>query len=332
MQPIISIAVSDSNKYEQEFVTKRSRIFTITKEIFQWQGVQTVTDNSLNKVAWEETDKWLINYIISTIESKKSLENLPVGLGAKWLNDTILSLGITLATMNNKAIVPNQNGIFCLSKNLFIDNGIPEVLKNEVFGEIGLSYKDILLDNAIDLKSLGKTSAKGISDFAVDLSNATSGYQIWNNAATYNSYGLYRKYSEETLRQVALHLIQILPITSPENENILTTQRALREIARYFLPGKCEGIEESIEVVDSKLWLRINEFICYDIISVIEKKANTATILAELSTTDDKLFENLNVLYNILKIATSNFQVRQYIQIRQEVSLLKTNFIKKQKS
>ena len=79
------------------------------------------------------------------------MENLPVGLGAKWLNDTILSLGITLATMNNKAIVPNQNGIFCLSKNLFIDNGIPEVLKNEVFGEIGLSYKDILLDNAIDL-------------------------------------------------------------------------------------------------------------------------------------------------------------------------------------
>ena len=301
LQPIISIAVSDSNKYEQEFVTKRSRIFTITKEIFQWQGVQTVTDNSLNKVAWEETDKWLINYIISTIESKKSLENLPVGLGAKWLNDTILSLGITLATMNNKAIVPNQNGIFCLSKNLFIDNGIPEVLKNEVFGEIGLSYKDILLDNAIDLKSLGKTSAKGISDFAVDLSNATSGYQIWNNAATYNSYGLYRKYSEETLRQVALHLIQILPITSPENENILTTQRALREIARYFLPGKCEGIEESIEVVDSKLWLRINEFICYDIISVIEKKANTATILAELSTTDDKLFENLNVLYKYIE-------------------------------
>ena len=125
LQPIISIAVSDNNKYEQEFIAKRSRIFTITKELFQWQDAQIVADNSLNKVAWEETDKWLINHIISTIESKKSLANLPVGLGAKWLNDTILSLGITLATMNNKAIVPNQNGTFCLSKNLFIDNSYP---------------------------------------------------------------------------------------------------------------------------------------------------------------------------------------------------------------
>lgn len=301
LRPIISIVVSDSNKYEQEFVTKRSRIFTITKELFQWQDAQMVADNSLNKAAWEETDKWLTNYIISTIESKNFLANLPVGLGAKWLNDTILSLGVTLATMNNKAIVPNQNGKFCLSKNLFIDNGIPEVLKNDVFGEIGLSYKDILLDNDIDLKSLGKTSAKGITDFATDLSNATLGYQSCNNSTIYNSYALYRKYSEENLRQVALYLIQVLPLTSSENENISIIQTALKKIARYFLPGKCEGIEESIEVVDSKLWLRINEFICRDIVSVIEKKANTKTFLAEFSTSDDELFENLNVLYKYIE-------------------------------
>ena len=307
LQPLISIVVSDSNKYEQVFVTKRSRIFTITKELFQWQDAQTVADNSLNKAAWEETDKWLINYIISTIESKNFLTNLPVGLGAKWLNDTILSLGITLATMNNKAIVPNQNGKFCLSKNLFIDNGIPEVLKNDVFGKIGLSYKDILLDNAIDLKSLGKTSAKDIADFASDLSNATLGYQSGNNSNTYNSYALYRKYSEETLRQVALYLIQVLPITSSENENVSITQTALKNIARYFLPGKCEGIEESIEVVDSKLWLRINEFICRDIVSVIEKKANTETFLDELSTSDDEFFENLNVLYKYIESRNLQF-------------------------
>lgn len=301
LQPIISIAVSDNNKYEQEFIVKRSRIFTITKELFQWQDAQIVADNSLNKVAWEETDKWLINHIISTIESKKFLANLPTGLGAKWLNDTILSLGITLTTMNNKAIIPNQNGTFCLSKNLFIDDCIPDVLKNDVFEKIGLSYKEILLDNAIDLKSLGKTSSKGVSDFATDLLNATSGYQSWNNSATYNSYGLYRKYSEETLRQVALYLIQVLPITSSENENISIIQTALKKIARYFLPGKCEGIEETIEVVDSKLWFRINEFICRDIVSVIEKKANTETFLAEFSTSDDELFENLNVLYKYIE-------------------------------
>lgn len=311
LQPIISIVVSDNHKYEQEFVTKRSRTFTITKELFQWQNVQKVIDNSLNKAAWEETDKWLTEYIISTIESKESLANLPDGLDAKWLNDTIHSLGIPLATMDNKAIVPNQNGTFCLSKNLFIDNCIPEVLKNDVFGKIGLSYKEILLDNAIDLQSLGKTSAKGISDFATELSSVTSGCQRYNNAAPYNnSYGLYRKYSEETLRQVALYLIQVLPITSFENENISITQTALKKIARYFLPGKCEGIEESIKVVDSKLWLHINEFICHDIVSVIEKKANTETFLAEFSTSDDELFENLNVLYKYIESHNLQFPNR----------------------
>ena len=301
LRPIISIIVSNSDKYEQEFVTKRSRIFTITKELFQWQDAQIVVDNSLNKAAWEETDKWLINFIISTIESKKLLANLPKGLGAKWLNDTILSLGITLATMDNKAIVPNQNGKFCLSKDLFIDNGIPEVLKNEVFAKIGMSYKDILLDNAIDLKSLGKTSAKGIADFATDLSNATLGYPSENSSTPIHSYASYRKYNEESLRQVASYLIQVLPITSFENENILVTQKALKKIARFFLPGKCEGIEESIEVVDNKLWSRINEFICHDIVSLIAKKANSQILRDALSTNDDELFESLNVLYKYIE-------------------------------
>lgn len=307
LTPLISISISDSNKYEQKFVTKRSRIFTITKELFKWQDVQTACDNSLNKTAWEETDKWLINYIISTIESKKSLANLPTGLGATWLNDTIISLGVSLATMNTKAIVPNQNGKFCLSKDLFIDNGIPEILKNEMFGRIGLGYKDILLDNAVNLKALGKTSAKSINYFATDLLDATSGYSSWNNSVTYNSYGLYRKYSEETLRQVAMYLIQVLPIINSENEDIAHTQTALKKIARYFLPEKCNGIEETIDFSYSKLWRNINEFVCRDIVAVIERKGNLVSLIEELSTADDELLENLNILYKYIESRNLQF-------------------------
>ena len=66
-----------------------------------------------------------------------------------------------------------------------------------MFGNIGLLYKDILLDNAIDLKSLGKTSAKGIKEFATDLSEATLGYPNWNSSTPHNSYG----YTESTVRK-----------------------------------------------------------------------------------------------------------------------------------
>ena len=84
------------------------------------------------------------------------------------------------------------------------------------------------------------------------------------------------------------------------------SQRKLKHIARYFLYGKCEGIEESIQVIDNKLWHRVNEFVCHDIVSVIEKKTNTKTFLDEFSTNDDELFENLNVLYKYIE--NSNLQ------------------------
>lgn len=298
LKPLISIIISESSKYEQEFVAKRQHIFDITKKLFELQNWQTTTDNSLNKSAWEETDKWLVNYIISTIESKKSLENLPAGLGAKWLNNTIFNLEITLSTLDVKAIVPNQNGTFCFSKDLYIDNGIPEVLKNEVFKKIGISYKDILLDNAIDLKVLGKTNSKNIASFADDLSKATSG----SNNNTFNlilSYGLYRKYSEEDLRQVAQYMIQIIPAT--EFEGVLNTQDSLRRVARFFLVDKCKGVDETIEYTDSKLWQRINEFICIDIATYIEKKATIEALVNDLATTEEVLFENLNVLYRYIE-------------------------------
>lgn len=305
LKPLISILPSDKGKYEQDFINKRSCIFRITKELFEWSELYTVTDNSLNKAAWETTDVWLIGYTIKTIESKKTLANLPIGLGAEWLNGVIMGLGITLAQMNKIAIVPNQNGEFCFSKDLFIDEGIPEILKNDVFGKVGLSYKDILLDEAIDLKALGKTSAKKITDFATDLNTRLAGYSSRSKVVTCSSYNRYRRYDESTLQEVAQYLIQILPAT--DDDGICSRQTALRDIARFFLGERCCGVNETIDFTDNKLWEKINSFICWDIVRKIEEKGTISDITNDLSTDEETLFGNLNVLYKFIQ--NNNFPV-----------------------
>lgn len=299
LSSLISTVVSDVNKYGSEFITKRSSIFEITKDLFQLHDWQPITDNSLNKAAWDETDKWIEDYIISTIASKGSLKNLPEGLGAQWLDNTIRKLGISLATMDRKAIIPNQNGKFCFSKDLYIDNGIPEILKNEVFGGIYLSYKDILLDKAIDLKGLGKTSSKDVADFATDLENKICGYNYYSSTAPFKCYGYYRKYSEEVIRQVAHYMIQIIP--APDTEGLQCTQTALRDSARFFLAGDCQGVNETIDYSDSKLWKLTNKFICEDIAASIREKANVNAFVNDSSTTEELLFGHLNVFYRYIE-------------------------------
>ena len=294
LRPLISVVVSECSKYEMDFISMRSRIFEITKELFELHDWQTTTDNSLNKAAWDETDKWVVNFIISTIESKGTLGKLPEGLGAKWLNDVIKSLRISLKTMDDKAIVPNQYGTFCLSRNLYIDDGVPEVLKNEVFKEIDIDYRGILLDKAIDLRSLGKTSSKDISSFADELLDRTK--LVNQTYSTYRSYGGYRKYCEETLSHVAHYMIQIVPTT--DNDGIQQTQIELRDTARFFLKDESLGVDGTIEYADSKLWSRVNEFICRDIATSIEEYGGVKAIVEDLFTSENLLFEYLNILYH----------------------------------
>jgi hypothetical protein len=297
LTPIFSIMVSDESKYGKDFITKRSHIFKIIKELFDLSDLKEVVDNSLDKSAWNATDQWLIEQFISTIESKKTLSNLPTRLGAKWLNDAIISLEITLSEMNKVAILPNQNGTFCKAQDLFIDDGIPEELKDDVFGKIGLLYKDILLDNNINAKSFGMNRSKCVSDFAQDLSNKTKGHD-YSYKTSYDSYESYRQYDEESLRQVSQYLIQILP--KDKSEVIFKTQTALRDISRFFLGKKYKGKDFSINFTDNKLWESINKFVCLDIVKYIEDCGNLSDLAEQLDTSVDNLFEKLNFLYEYI--------------------------------
>ena len=301
LQPLFSIVVTQPDKYEDEFINKRKRIFEITKDLFELTQVKTIEDNCLTKAAWETTDVWLTNLFIRTIENKGKLSALPSGLNASWLNDSIISLGIPLTKMNDVSILPNQNGDFCKSQNLYIDNGIPDVLKNPVFDFVGLSYKKILLDTAINATALGKTQSKSVSDFAQELRNELSG----NTSCGYNdtkrilSFGRYHKYDENTLLKVAHYLVQILP--ESDVDGILQKQEAIKSSCRFFLGEVCRGIESTINYTDENLWLLCNSFLCREIMSKIEESKNIDGIKISLGIRDDELFEHLNIIYKFIQ-------------------------------
>ncbi|MCH4156100.1 MAG: hypothetical protein LKF31_07340 [Muribaculaceae bacterium] len=327
LKPLFSIIISDSTKYEQDFIIKRNRIFTIIKELFELTDLNSTVENSMTKYAWEATDQWLINLFIKTLESKKSLSALPTGLNAKWLNDAIFSLEITLSKMNEAAILPNQNGNFCKSKELFIDNGIPDILKDDVFNNVGLYYKDSLLDNSINAKAMGITNSKNISDFADDLEEKTDGKDSRIYQYNVYSYGYYRNYSDDSIRQVARYLIQILP--NSESDGTQETQTALRDIARFFLGESCTKNDNVIEFTDKKLWHRINWFICWDIIVLLKNNPNLEQLVEKLETDEETLLINLNVLYKYLEKRHCKL-IEEQIYPNQKGNIVKRKYLYKE--
>ena len=310
--PIISIEISDKEKYEESFINRRKHFFNITKELFELKDLSQTRDDSLNKVAWDALDSWLLNYILSTIESLQSLSNLPEGLDSKWINDVIINLNIPLSELNKKAIVPNQKGDFCFSSKLFFDEQIPDILKNEIFSKVGISFNDILIDINVDLRPLGKTDSKTIDDFATDLNKAVTGSQSHSYPYTHFCYGMYRKYNEEILKEIARFMINIIPKPChPEDRSIVSIQNSLNRISYYFLGNSNPNHMSEIYYYDSKLWNRINEFICHDIVSTIEKSSSIANLMEEGKHSDEEtLINNLNILYKYIESHNFNFASR----------------------
>ena len=327
LEPLFSITVSDAEKYDTVFIEKRRNVFQVTKDLFELKDIETVTENSLNKSAWDKTDVWLTTTFLNTIQTKKMLSALPTGLGADWLNKALISMGITLTQMDEFAVLPNQNGVFHKSKELYIDSGVPEVLKDNVFEKVGLNYRNILLDKNIEATHFGKTSAKDISTFSEDLSTQIQGMSRYSYPYTNYVYGYYRKYPIESLRDVSRLIIQLVP--ENQESDAYKTQFSLREMSAFFLGESCKRREGIISFTDSKLWSRCRKFVCKDIMELIESQSNLKTLSEHLKVAEEDVIPQLNVLYAFLD--TTNIEHdKRCIYLNQEGSFVARNNLYKE--
>ena len=143
------------------------------------------------------------------MNNKGSIEKLPEGLDAKWLNTALKSLNVQTDRLNKYAVLPNQNGTFCFQKDLYEDSGIPEELKDKIFDTININYKNILLHKDIDAADFAVVQKKTISSFASELNDALSkmSHYSWGN----HFHGSYHRFPKEKIYQVSSYMIGCCP-------------------------------------------------------------------------------------------------------------------------
>ncbi|OYP41924.1 sacsin N-terminal ATP-binding-like domain-containing protein [Prevotella sp. P5-50] len=302
--PLLSVIPSDIEKYGANFIEQRQRFFDIAKSLFVLPNAISTTDNSLLDGSWKELDIWFVTHVLNCLKSKGALSELPNGLGAKWLNDALQSLKVEVNRLNIYEVLPNQYGKFCKQNTLFEDINIPEELKDDVFGDISLKYKDLLLHSEIDAAAFSVTQKKTISDFARDLKNKVEP----TTSSSWGNYfnGSYHRYSQNAIEKVSLYVLSLLP--QNKDLDLYMWQEKLLNTSRELLAGTEIPASSYINYESKDLWQDIN-FIIVSLLSNKIKSAETIEVLTNnLNNCGEiHLFELLNSFYDFLKQANISY-------------------------
>ncbi|HLP87078.1 MAG TPA: hypothetical protein VK184_00530 [Nostocaceae cyanobacterium] len=109
---------------------------------------------------WEECHKWFVHKICKDVEQQQNIEKLTAHLekdALSWLNQFTLFIAKYNfePCFNDYAILPNQREELKKKKDLSVDYGIDETLK-DIFEELGSEIRSCLLATEIELEIEGK--------------------------------------------------------------------------------------------------------------------------------------------------------------------------------
>ncbi|WP_020602232.1 sacsin N-terminal ATP-binding-like domain-containing protein [Spirosoma spitsbergense] len=142
------------------FPKERNQLYQFSKDLLKDNIPEKKLITNWNKTIWEIGDKFVIKQIIATISAQRNVENLYnlllIDNTIKWLNSFIKFLLESdldsQLNLKKNPILPNQNGVFKIKDDLFLDDGgIDEILKN-ICIELGYDSRDSLLDKSIYLE------------------------------------------------------------------------------------------------------------------------------------------------------------------------------------
>jgi len=306
LRPIINI-VSDANNYEIDFLEKQLKIHQFSNQLFSNHEIKEVNNNDIPSRAWQSFHKWFIITAIKEIAGYKKLNSIPSRIEnrVEWLNDFIAFVAKEekTAQLDLYAIIPNQNGDFCLKKNLYRDADIPNQLKSEIAEGFGIILRNSLLDKTIN--SIEITQEKNIKTVISRINEIFS---------SQNSYKFPNP--QNNMLDFAIYLLHFLPEES--NPTLYKSQFSLLEIVRkyYFDKSKAYVEPTSITCTSEDFWNKANSYIILWLQQHIESNRNIDGLKAFLSKSG-KSYDNsetlffLNSLYNYLK--TTNNQISRKI-------------------
>ena len=179
--------------------------------------------------------------------------------------------------LDKYAITPNQNGTFLIRKSLFIDNNIPESLKNVYIELTKKDYRDLLLDNQFKniVNLIDEKDQKEIFNISIEIDNA------------------FREFSESKKGGVFLSAINATFKWISENK---IKDEDAKKYFPWFSQNKAQIVLDSFE--SDKM--RENAFII-----IQSNKMESLTRLAESSLTNEEILllsNNVNKIKSILEL------------------------------
>ncbi|MDR0613846.1 MAG: hypothetical protein LBG45_10350 [Dysgonamonadaceae bacterium] len=268
---LININLSDNSIYDAEFIEKQRQINAYVRIVYDTLQFETIKNNDIPAKAWSATHKWLISQLMHSVSGYKDVDSLPDQINDKlqWLNDFIAfaSKEIKEGTLDEVAIIPNQNGDFCLKKDLSLDNNIPEILKTEQAEKFGLLLKGSLLHK--EITSVRISNKKDINT-VIELIN-----DIFRNNSNLD---------------FAVYLIHLLP---DKSSNILhNSQNKLLELVQKYDYEICDSYTVSIiQCSNEDLWRKANNVIIDNYQSRIEDNATIEGLKNYLSEQSGKKYD-----------------------------------------
>jgi hypothetical protein len=157
----------------QQAITLRSQIWQLAKDLDQSVPEQRTISRCTNKL-WDECDQWLLKTLVTDLVGLKNIENLKVRLNKNTNQETVCWLSNFIQFLNTdsnwqifyseKAILPNQEGVFKGKLEVSFDQDIPEEIK-DILKLLGINYRAKLLDREIKgFNNLNKLSVSDASD------------------------------------------------------------------------------------------------------------------------------------------------------------------------
>ena len=294
--PLLSVIVTDSEKYSDEYASMRKAYFNIMNSLFCNDTKTYTTNNTLLKSAWEAADEWFAKYVLSTLQNYVSLDKLPEGLDVNWLNGTLKALQVKTEMFNTYKVIPNQKGIFCKQETLYKDGNIPQELKADILTKIGVDYKDILLDPNMDASVFAISKEKTSSDVAQSLCKNFG--RVAYRTITYIDDAYYA-YSKQALYDVACYIVSLLPNDS--DAELKAKQERLLETAKFFLGKEKIPAENYIDYAESDLWRDSNKFVAIQIMDCIQAASDLTQLNAQTGDTGEvNLIEKMNRFFKFI--------------------------------
>lgn len=301
LMPVLSIIPDNQEKYSEDFINRRKNFFEIGASLFSLSDDKEIVNNDLLDVAWKELDTWFVPFVLEQLNSIGSLSEMPSGLDAKWINSTLsafVEYGVQTKDLDNYKVLPNQAGTFCNRKNLYEDAGIPDELKDSIFDDVDIKYKQLLLDKNIDADLFGINQKKDVSAFASELKSKFEPAKSWSSG--HNFRGCYHYYPKDILDEIALYIVSILP--QDTQSELYERQNTLYSISKSFLPSNQTYDTKSIDLDSSDLWKSANTYVCDQICEAISAAKSLDGVNDLLENVGiKKVWNILNNFYNLLK-------------------------------